>query len=211
MADKNLKTLTLKSLSFFFVCSLVTATASAQKSTEPAAPTPAPKIIEKKAIVLEYMSWFETLKLKGPGVSTEISTLFYGTGLLYDFTSYQNGWGYGSNVGLAQGFGGAGNSLSTGTYSQTRVQWQALRAGGRIFKLYGNRVELGASAALFYKSITWPVNSLGNAPVNSTNPTAGFFLESRWRLSKRWELEQAAGGFNISSSMAWRLGVGYAL
>lgn len=191
--------------------SLITTHAVAQKSVEAQNPSAKFRVIEKKTVILEYTSWFETLKLKGPGLSMEVATLFYGTGLLYDFTSYQNGWGYGGNVGIAQGFAGAGNSLSTGTYSQTRVQWQALRAGGRIFKLYGNRVELGASTALFYKSISWPVNSLGNAPVNSTNPTAGFFLESRWRLSKRWELEQAAGGFNISSSMAWRLGVGYSL
>jgi len=182
-----------------------------QKSAESQQIVTPLKPMEKRAVLVEYMSWFETLKLKGPGVSTEISTLFYGTGLLYDYTLYQGGWNFGGNAGIAQGFAGAGNSLSTGTYSQTRVVWQALRAGARAFKLLGPRVEVGASLALFYKSISWPVNTLGNAPINSTNPTAGFFLESRWRLSKRWELEQAAGGFNISSSMAWRLGIGYSL
>jgi hypothetical protein len=165
----------------------------------------------KKAILVEYVSWFETLKLKGPALSSEIATSYYGAGILFDYTSYYGRWGYGVNAGIAQGFAGAGNSLSSSSYAQTRVPWQAFRGGFRGFWRFSPRFELGPSVAFFYKSISWPTNpTSGYTPINANNPITGFFMEMRWRLNKKWEMQQAAGSFNLNSAMAWRLGLGYA-
>ena len=160
----------------------------------------------KKTLMFEYHTWFENLVFSptGGGAVKNVETVYYGFAFMYDATKYYTDWGWGGNAGLGQGFAVATGESSS--YSQRRLPWTYLRAGGRIFRRMNGRMDLGLNLLVTKNSISFP--STGGLITPGPNPFFSMFLELRWRMNRQWEIIQALGNSTNNAGANMRIGVG---
>jgi len=164
----------------------------------------------KKAVMVDYNSWFETLFLSDTSnTNSKTKASYYGVGVSYDYSVYEKEWGYGFLLGYMQGFGMAGTADGTGYY-QKRAPWTAYRAGARIFSRVNGRVDVGLAISSQFRSHKWGTDT-GMTPWGIVNPLNGAFIDTRWRIDYKYELVQALGLFAKDTGLVWRIGVGYTI
>lgn len=177
-------------------------------SNSVATPAKIPRGIARKLGVLDYNSWFETIRIKGGGTPYDTKALLYGTGLSFEYATYFPDWGWSAQLGIIQGFAVAGDVSDATSYYARRVQLNILRGGGRYFKRINPRFDLGIASHLLITTKSYP--PLNGLEVEAPNGLMiGGFIDSRWRLDEKWELLQSMGTYSRGPSLAWRLGTSY--
>lgn len=161
----------------------------------------------RQSIGIEYINWLENFALKTLTNEIGFKAMFYGLSVSYDRSVFRKSDGWGIMAGLINGYGIAGSQSSD--YFQNRVKLLAGHAGIRYFWRINSRFDIGPSLHLIYKSIQWPAPGPNQDLQVGPNPLFGAWMDSRFRLSTKWQLTQAVGVFQTNASMAWRLGAAY--
>jgi hypothetical protein len=162
----------------------------------------------KKTILVDYHSWFENLTFNPTtGTRSGVKAIYYGFSANYDLTQYLTTWGWGTQLGIGQGY--AVGDGDTNSYLQKRVSWNYLRGGGRIFKRLNGRTDLGLNLLIMYNKISWPQSDGTVSP--GPNPFFSLFIEARWRMTRQWEMIQALGNSTNDAGANLRFGFGYTL
>lgn len=162
----------------------------------------------KVSWAVDYNSWFENILVKNSTSSYETQAMLYGIGVSVELNQYFPTWGWGVSGGILQGFAVVGDSSSSTNYYARRVTLNSLRGTGRLIYRVNPRLDLGLGLAILSKTQSWPTDKGFTVDSNSLL-VFGYFLDSRWRVDKNWELLQAIGTYSKSSSAAWRLGASY--
>ncbi len=182
--------------------------AMAQEEGQTAAKNPkAPSRLIRQSVSIEYVNWLENFALKTLTNEIGFKAMFYGLSVSYDRSVFKKNDGWGVMAGVINGYGIAGSQSSD--YFQNRVKLLAGHAGARYFWRVNSRFDIGPSLHLIYKSIQWPAPGTNQDLQVGPNPLFGAWLDSRFRLSTKWQLTQAVGVFQANASMAWRLGAAY--
>lgn len=168
-----------------------------------------PKYKNRKAWTVDYNTWYEMLIIKDKTASTysESKSHYFGVGFYYDYTVYEEKYGYAGSLGFIAGNAQAG-TINTGEYYERRISWMGYRAGGRLFVRANNRIDIGPALIIQYKNTNWPEET--NFKVMSqANPQYFMYLDTRWRVSYPLELIQSFGFHTRQYALVWRLGVNY--
>ncbi|MFN7904729.1 MAG: hypothetical protein ACK5P5_06050 [Pseudobdellovibrionaceae bacterium] len=179
----------------------------AQEGTTAAPKPKAATRLTRQSISIEYFNWLENLTLKTLTNEIGFKAMLYGLGVSYDQTTFRQRDGWGWTAGVINGYGIAGSQSSD--YFQNRVRLLAGHAGFRYFWRINSRFDLGPMGTLIYKNIQWPAAATNQELQPGPNPLAGAWMDSRFRLSTKWQLTQAVGVLQTNASMAWRLGAAY--
>lgn len=159
------------------------------------------------ALGVSSLSWNDELKLRQGLVSaTELAN--YNSFIFMIQKEYNiRRWGYaiGAFGGVGQANGG-GNSAAV-TYQKSKVNYTVFGLSPRVFYRLSERISLGASALVFSRSITWPVDS-GITVDAGRNINATILADMNIRIFTKWDLYQGVGPLAEGSTM-WKLGVNY--
>lgn len=179
----------------------------AQNPPKPQIAAKKPSTASRKSVVVDYNSWFETIRIKGP-TTYETKALLYGLGASYEYALFHSSWGWASSLGIIQGSAVAGDVSETSSYYARRVPLNIFRFGGRLFQRVNPRFDLGVTTSVLFTLTPWPIDR--NFSVEASNGLMiGGFVEGRWRLDRQWELLQSFGTYSRGPSLAWRLGASY--
>lgn len=168
-----------------------------------------PKFKNRKAWTVDYNTWYEMLIIKDKTTSTygESKSHYFGVGFYYDYTVYEEKFGYAGSIGFITGNAQAG-TINTGEYYERRVSWMGYRAGGRLFVRANNRIDIGPSLIIQYKDTKWPEES-NYKVMSQANPQYFMYIDTRWRISYPLELIQSFGAHTRQYALVWRLGINY--
>ena len=193
---------------FIFLLMTTATSVRAQEETQTAGKKPklASRLV-RQSLGIEYINWLENFALKTLTNEIGFKAMFYGLSLHYDYSVFKKNDGWGAMAGLINGYGVAGSQSSD--YFQNRVKLLAAHGGLRYFWRINSRFDIGPSLHLIYKSIQWPAAATNQDLQVGPNPLFGAWVDSRFRLSTKWQLTQAVGVFQANASMAWRLGAAY--
>jgi len=190
---------------FIFVMSSV-----ALSQTAPAVSTQRIKraYFDRRGVVIDYNSWFEKINLSSPSGNSDQKGILYGLGVNYEYNRVYSDYGFGGFAGFITGNALTGSASDSSGYYIPRTQFLALRAGGRYFIRVTPQFEFGVVAQFLYKNLNWAEKN-SYSPARTKNPQMGGFLDSRFRISPRWELAQSLGLYAENTSVAWRFGGSY--
>ncbi|NUM58789.1 MAG: hypothetical protein HUU56_09170 [Bdellovibrionaceae bacterium] len=170
-----------------------------------------PKFKNRKAFTIDYNTWYEVLKIKDKTNSTysDSKTHYFGVGFYYDYTVYEEKYGYAISPGIVTGNAQAGTQGS-GEYYERRIPWLGYRLGGRLFFRANNRIDIGPAFIAQYKTTKWPEETQYQV-MPQVNPQYFIYLDTRWRISYPLELIQSFGVHTRQYALVWRLGINYTL
>lgn len=168
-----------------------------------------PKYKNRKAWTVDYNTWYEMLIIKDKTASTysESKSHYFGVGFYYDYTVYEEKYGYAGSLGFIAGNAQAG-TINTGEYYERRISWLGYRAGGRLFVRANNRIDIGPALIIQYKNTNWPEET-NYKVMSQANPQYFMYLDTRWRISYPLELIQSFGFHTRQYALVWRLGINY--
>ncbi|MBN8538242.1 MAG: hypothetical protein J0M15_14405 [Deltaproteobacteria bacterium] len=169
------------------------------------------KFKDRKAITIDYNTWYETIKILNSSTSaySDTKSHYFGVGIYYDHTIYEEKYGYAFSLGAISGNAQSG-IVNTGEYYERRISWLGYRVGGRFFVRANTRIDIGPSILVQFKDTKWPEEATFKV-MPQINPQYFFFLDTRWRISYPLELVQSFGFHTRQYSMIWRLGFNYTL
>lgn len=169
------------------------------------------KFKNRKAITIDYNTWYETIKILNSSTSaySDTKSHYFGIGISYDHTVYEEKYGYAFSLGAISGNAQSG-IVNTGEYYERRIAWLGYRAGGRFFVRANTRIDIGPSILVQFKDTKWPEEATFKV-MPQINPQYFFFLDTRWRISYPLELVQSFGFHTRQYSMIWKLGFNYTL
>lgn len=168
-----------------------------------------PRFKNRKAWTVDYNTWYEMLIIKNKTSSSysESKSHYFGVGFYYDYTVYEEKFGYAGSLGFIAGNAQAG-TINTGEYYERRISWMGYRAGGRVFVRANNRVDIGPGLIIQYKNTSWPEET-NYKVMSQTNPQYFMYIDTRWRVSYPLELIQSFGVHTRQYALVWRLGINY--
>ncbi len=169
------------------------------------------KFKNRKAVTIDYNTWYETIKILNSSTSaySDMKSHYFGIGIYYDHTVYEEKFGYAFSLGAISGNAQSG-IVNTGEYYERRISWLGYRAGGRFFVRANTRIDIGPSVLVQFKDTKWPEEATFKV-MPQINPQYFFFLDTRWRINYPLELVQSFGFHTRQYSMIWRLGFNYTL
>lgn len=168
-----------------------------------------PRYKNRKAWTIDYNTWYEMLIIKDKTNSTygETKSHYFGVGYYYDYTVYEDKFGYAGSLGFIIGNAQAG-TMNTGEYYERRITWMGYRAGGRVFVRVNSRIDIGPALIIQYKNTNWPEETDFKV-MSQANPQYFMYVDTRWRLNYPLELIQSFGFHARQYALVWRLGLNY--
>ena len=153
------------------------------------------------------MIWNEKLELQ-QGVDIFEDVANFGA-VIFMINREFNSENWGVHIGLFTGMGkvnGGGNTPAI-DYSEGNVPLTLIGFTPRIYYNLSDRINIGASAFNFIKSMSWPEKT-GVRVSSGRNFNSALALDIHYKIFENWELNQGLGGVAEGNTL-WHIGVNY--
>ena len=180
-------------------------------STTVAKPRPRKKItsIAQWTAGLSSLQWNEQLTVLKAGKTSYFPANYNGLalGLSKETTYLRWGWNFGFLFGVGRASGGGDDSATSISYNQSKQAFSIVGITPRAFWRLTNRVNVGGSAFIYSRNITWPDDSTMSVESGRRLNTT-IIADLNIKLLNQWDFYQGIAPLEAGATL-WKIGINY--
>ncbi|MGE5085922.1 MAG: hypothetical protein ACM3MG_06435 [Bacillota bacterium] len=158
---------------------------------------------------LSSLQWNEQLTVLNSGKTSYFPANYNGLalGISRETTHLHWGWNFGVLFGVGRASGGGDDAATSISYNQSKQAFSIAGITPRIFWRISNRVNLGASAFVYSRNITWPDDPTTSVEsgrrVNTT-----VLADLNIKVLSQWDFYQGIAPLEAGATL-WKIGINY--
>ncbi|MFM6928715.1 MAG: hypothetical protein ACKOX6_09630 [Bdellovibrio sp.] len=158
---------------------------------------------------LSSLQWNEQLTVIKAGKTSYFPANYNGLalGLSKETTYLRWGWNFGVLFGVGRASGGGDDAATTISYSQSKQAFSIMGITPRLFWRLTNRVNIGGSAFVYSRNITWPDDATTNVESGRRLNTT-IIADLNIKLLNQWDFYQGIAPLEAGATL-WKIGINY--
>lgn len=180
-------------------------------TTTVAKPRPRKKItsITQWTAGLSSLQWNEHLSVLKAGKTSYFPANYncLALGLSKETTYLRWGWNFGVLFGVGRASGGGDDSATSISYNQSKQAFSIVGITPRVFWRLTNRVNVGGSAFVYSRSITWPDDATTSVESGRRLNTT-IIADLNIKLLNQWDFYQGIAPLEAGATL-WKIGINY--